>query len=137
MINANNNLTYGRGYVYRIQYHIVWCVKYRREVLYNDIEKTLFDTIAETASECGFQVDTMECMPDHVHLLISCTPQHFIPTIIKILKGNTARRLFIKHPELKAKLWDGHLWNPSYFVATISENTTKQIEEYINNQKIK
>ena len=23
----------GRGYVYSIQYHIVWCVKYRRDVL--------------------------------------------------------------------------------------------------------
>ncbi|MDM0450303.1 IS200/IS605 family transposase, partial [Clostridium perfringens] len=23
----------GRGYVYCIQYHIVWCVKYRRKVL--------------------------------------------------------------------------------------------------------
>ena len=22
----------GRGYVYSIQYHIVWCVKYRRDV---------------------------------------------------------------------------------------------------------
>lgn len=34
-------LTYGRGYVYSIQYHIVWCVKYRRKVLVGDIEKSL------------------------------------------------------------------------------------------------
>ena len=25
-----NDLTYGRGYVYSIQYHIVWCTKYLR-----------------------------------------------------------------------------------------------------------
>jgi putative transposase len=79
----------------------------------------------------------MECMPDHIHLLISCTPQHFIPTIVKILKGNTARHLFMHHPELKSKLWDGHLWNPSYFVATVSDNTAEQITEYIDHQKIK
>jgi len=24
---------HGRGYVYSIQYHIVWCVKYRHKVL--------------------------------------------------------------------------------------------------------
>ena len=24
---------YGRGYVYSIQYHIVWCVKYRHKIL--------------------------------------------------------------------------------------------------------
>ena len=28
-----NRLTYGRGYVYSLQYHIVWCTKYRRKVL--------------------------------------------------------------------------------------------------------
>ena len=32
------NINFGRGYVYSIQYHIVWCVKYRRKVLI-DVEK--------------------------------------------------------------------------------------------------
>lgn len=77
----------------------------------------------------------MECMPDHVHLLLDCSPQHYIPTVVKILKGNSARRLFILYPSLKDKLWDGHLWNPSYFVATVSERTSQQIEEYISHQK--
>lgn len=39
--------------------------------------------------------------------------------------------------ELKKKLWVGHLWNPSYFVATVSENTEEQIRKYIQNQKRK
>lgn len=128
-------LTYDRGSVYKIQYHIVWCVKYRRQVLSGEAETNLFDEIRRIADEYRFCIDTMECMPDHVHLLISCSPQHYIPTLIKVLKGNTARRLFIKRPELKLKLWGGHLWNPSYFIATVSENTAQQIEEYINNQK--
>ena len=28
-----NDMTYGRGYVYSLQYHIVWCTKYRKQVL--------------------------------------------------------------------------------------------------------
>lgn len=32
------NVTHGRGYVYAIQYHIVWCVKYRRKILTKEIE---------------------------------------------------------------------------------------------------
>jgi len=32
-------------------------------------------------------------------------------------------------------LWGGHLWNPSYFIATVSENTEEQIKSYIQNQK--
>ena len=38
---------------------------------------------------------------------------------------------------LKKKLHGGHLWNPSYFVATVSENTEEQIRKYIKNQKEK
>ena len=86
------NINFGRGYVYSIQYHIVWCVK-------------------------------------------QCSPQHFIPNILKIFKGISARKLFLKHPEIKNKLWNGHLWNPSYFVATVSENTEEQIKRYIQTQK--
>lgn len=136
-IKRNNGLTYGRGYVYKIQYHIVWCVKYRRQVIKDNIEEFFKKELRSTADELGVVIDAMECMPDHVHLLVSCTPQHYIPTIVKIFKGNTARRLFIHHPELKNSLWDGHLWNPSYFVATVSENTAEQVTEYINNQKTK
>ena len=46
------------------------------------------------------------------------------------VKGISARKLFLKHPEIKNKLWNGHLWNPSYFVATVSENTEEQIKRY-------
>ncbi|MDY2732562.1 MAG: transposase, partial [Erysipelotrichaceae bacterium] len=31
--------------------------------------------------------------------------------------------------------WGGHLWNPSYFVSTVSDRTLEQVQKYINNQK--
>lgn len=134
---TSSSITYGRGYAYRIQYHIVWCTKYRKCVLYDEIERDFLNEIRNVANDYGFVIEAMECMPDHIHILINCSPQHFIPTLVKLMKGNSARQLFIKHPNLKSKLWDGHLWNPSYFVATVSENTSRQIKEYINKQKVK
>lgn len=50
----------------------------------------------------------------------------------RILDGGI---LLKQYPELKKQLWGGHLWNPSYFVATVSENTEEQIRNYINSQK--
>ena len=58
--------------------------------------------------------------------------------MIKALKGVSARLLMKEFgEELKRKLWGSHLWNPSYFVATVSENTEEQIRKYIKNQKRK
>ena len=75
---------------------------------------------------------------DHIHLLIDCSPQHYIPNIIKALKGVSARLLFKQYGDtLKKQLYGGHLWSPSYFVSTVSENTEAQIRLYIQKQKIK
>ncbi|MBY2148952.1 transposase [Clostridioides difficile] len=36
---------------------------------------------------------------------------------------------------IDSRIMGRHFWNPSYFVATVSENTEEQIRKYINNQK--
>lgn len=133
----SNNVKSGRGYVYTIQYHIVWCTKYRAKVLKNEVDLTLKNLVNEIAQDYKFSIVSMETDSDHIHMLIDCSPQHYIPDLIKILKGKTARLLFLEYPELKQFLWGGHLWNPSYFIATVSENTREQIEHYIQNQKTK
>lgn len=128
----------GRGYIYAIQYHIVWCTKYRRKVLTPPIEKKLHNLFNQIASGSGFVIEEINGELDHIHLLINCSPQHYIPNMIKALKGVSARLLMKQYGNmLKRSLWGGHLWNPSYFVATVSENTEKQIRKYIQNQKEK
>ena len=131
-------ITYGRGYVYVLEYHVVWCVKYRRKIITPEIEKDLISILHHIADENNFDILEVNTDLDHIHLLISCKPQHYIPNIIKAMKGVSARLLMKKYGnELRDKLYKGHLWNPSYFIATVSENTENQIKEYIQKQKIK
>ena len=79
----------------------------------------------------------MEVMPDHIHLLVDCKPQFYISDMIKIMKGNLARQMFLVHPELKEELWGGHLWNPSYCAITVSDRSRDQVLAYIEGQKEK
>lgn len=131
-------VTHGRGYVYSIQYHIVWCVKYRYKIITEQIENRLIEILTKIADDNGFQILECNTDKDYIHLLVNCSPQHYIPDMIKALKGVSARLLMKEFgEELKRKLWGGHLWNPSYFVATVSENTEEQIRKYIQNQKRK
>lgn len=131
------NVYHGRGYIYCIEYHIVWCVKYRRKVLTNKIENSLIEILNKIAEDNNFKILEINGDLDHIHLLIECSPQHYIPNILKALKGVSARLLMKEFPSIKGKLWGGHLWNPSYFVATVSENTEEQIRNYIQSQKEK
>ena len=91
----------------------------------------------ELAEEYRFQILAIEVMPDHIHLLLDCKPQFFISDMIKIMKGNLARQLFLSHPELKQELWGGHLWNPSYCAVTVSDRSREQVLAYIEGQKEK
>ena len=120
IFNINeNDLSYDMGYVYSLQYHLVWCTKYRKKVLKDGIDTECKEMLQDFAASTlvtylKFQILTMEVMPDHIHLLVDCKPQFFSSDMIKIMKGNLVRRMFLVHPELKKELWGGHLWNPSY-----------------------
>ena len=129
---------HGRGYIYSLQYHVVWCVKYRRKVITEQIEKSLFEILTKIAQDNKFRIWEFNTDKDHVHLLIDCSPQNYIPSMLKALKGVSARLLMKQYGnELRKQLWGGHLWNPSYFIATVSENTEQQVRDYIKSQKEK
>jgi len=92
--------------------------------------------LRKIAEDNNFKITEINGEADHIHLLVECSPQYFIPDMLKALKGVSARLLMKEFgDELKKKLWGGHLWNPSYFIATVSENTKSQIKDYIGRQK--
>ena len=73
IFNINNNeLSYGRGYVYSLQYPLVWCTKYRKKVLKDGIDAECKEMLYDLAEEYRFQILAMEVMPDHIHLLVDC-----------------------------------------------------------------
>jgi putative transposase len=68
----------------------------------------LKEIIEGIANDNNFTIEEMETDLDHIHLLINCSPQHYIPNLYKSLSYVSARLLFKEFPELKNKLWGGH-----------------------------
>ncbi|OON97547.1 MAG: transposase [Epulopiscium sp. Nele67-Bin005] len=124
----------GRGCIYYIQYHIVWCVKFRQQLLVDEVESCLKEIFLKIAQDNNFEIVEINIYQDYIYLVVMCSPQHQIPNLLRALKGISARILFTKCPNLKILLQDAHLWNSSYFVATTSENIKNQIKDYINSQ---
>ena len=121
--------------VYNINYHFVFCPKYRKPILVGKIEEFLTECLNTITTTKGWDILEMEVMPDHVHIFISAKPEFSPVMIIKVLKGVTSLRLFKKYPELKEELWGGHLWSPSYYVGTAGSISAETIRKYIQNQK--
>lgn len=119
--------------VFNINYHIVWCPKYRKSILIDDVANFLVDQLKTIADSREWQVLEMEVMPDHIHLFISAQPFVSPTDIVKVLKGVTAKRIFEKFPNLKKQeFWGSGLWSPSYYVGTAGYVTAEIIKKYID-----
>lgn len=135
-ICMENKYTHARTCVYNINYHIVWCVKYRRKVLSADISNRLIELLKAVGNEKGFSV--VECKVgenDHVHCFVSAPPKISVTQIVKYLKGISGNQLFREYPQLRKSLWKGQLWNGSYFCETVGSTSEENILRYIERQK--
>ena len=124
-------IVYDRNCVYRTAYHVVWCPKYRKSILIGSIADETKRVIEGICLERNWPVLALEVQPDHIHLFVSIPPSTSVADATKILKGSTARKLFVKFPELKKQLCGGHLWSPSYYVGTAGNVSSETIQKYI------
>lgn len=125
---SNNNI------VYNCQYHVIWCVKYRRKVLLDSVEIRLKQILEEVAVDLRCDIEEMETDKDHIHLLISCDPQFGIHKVVKMMKGRSSRFLRQEFPHLKSRI--PSLWTNSYFVATVGGAPLSVIKQYIKDQQL-
>ena len=113
-------------------YHVVWCPKYRRKVLIEQIAKRLEQIMREVCKEHQAEVLSVEIMPDHVHLLVEVDPQFGIHRLVKLVKGRSSRYLRQEYSSLTTRL--PTLWTNSYFVSTVGGAPLSVIKQYIEKQ---
>jgi putative transposase len=123
----------GKHVVYNLGYHIIWCPKYRRSVLTEEIAVRLKELLLEKSSEEGWEIVELEVMPDHVHIFVKVQPSDAPITIASRLKGYTSFKLRSEFPVLKKKL--PTLWTRSFFVESVGCISEETIKKYIINQK--
>ena len=121
---------------YLVQYHLIWCPKFRFNVLKEDVEISLKETFVSISHRYNFGIIEMEVMPDHIHLFISAKPTVAPVDIVRTLKSISAIELFKKHPKLKQFYGRcGSLWSKGYFVSTIGKVSAETVKKYIAEQK--
>jgi putative transposase len=134
---VNYELESGSHSTYLLTYHLVWCVKYRHQVLTTQIGDRLKEMVEVLLREAECSTIAIETEVDHIQVVFRAKPKHQLSKIINSVKGVTARRLFQEFPTLKNRLWRGHLWGPSYFLVTVGGAPLDVIKRYIETQRVK
>jgi putative transposase len=121
--------------VFDIKYHLVWITKYRYKILKGRVAERARDLIRQTCEARGIVIVRGAVSGDHVHMLVSGTPELSPAKMVQYIKGRSSRRLQDEFPELRKRYWGQHLWARGYFCATVGAVDEKTIREYIENQK--
>ena len=118
---------------WRCQYHIVFAPKFRRIVIFKEIQADIGKILRQLCQQKGVEIIEAYMCPDHVHMLLSIPPKHSVSQIMGYLKGKSSLMIFDRHANLKYKYGNRHFWARGYYVDTVGRNK-KQIQEYIKNQ---
>ncbi len=115
------------------KYHIVFALKYRRQVIYGKIRTDIGQILRKLCEYKGVEIVEAEACPDHIHMLVSIPPKYSISQIIGYLKEKNSLMIFDRHANLKYKHCNGQFWCKGYYVDIVGRNK-KAIQEYIKKQ---
>ena len=121
------------GSVFSLKYHLVWCPKYRRKVLTAEVASDLLALLYQKAAELDVKIESVEIMPDHVHLFIESDPTEAPQRLANQFKGCPSRILRLKHPHLRSRL--PSLWSRSYYAGSVGQVPEEAVKQYIEARK--
>lgn len=122
--------------VYCIKYHLMFCVKYRKDLFLEDKYLLCFkDILQEIAKRYYLTFETVGIDEDHIHTLMQSAPKYSPSHLVQMIKSITAKQLFKRFPELKEELWGGEFWSDGGYIGTVGEGVNADIiRNYIKKQ---
>ena len=130
---AHERWTTSNKAVSHLGYHLIWCTKYRRKVLVDRAADRVKELLTEKAATLGLTIETMEVMPDHVHLFVKAQPIHSPHYLVQQLKGTTSFHLRSEFPSLTSRL--PTLWTRSYYCVSVGHIFAATIARSSEDQK--
>lgn len=128
-----NIYKYTKTTVSLINYHFVFCPRYRRKIfLIPGVEDAFKKEAISVCQKNNIDILAMECHVDHVHIFVSVLPQMPIPEIMHLIKGTTTSALRTQFTELSKMK---SLWTRSYFVSTAENVSSETIKCYVDTQR--
>ncbi|ACT33673.1 transposase (plasmid) [Clostridium botulinum D str. 1873] len=123
--------------VFLLHYHLVLVIKYRREVINNDISTRLKEIFEKISPNYNIIIEKWEHDNNHVHVLFKAHPNSELSKFINAYKSASSRLIKKEFPQIRQKLWKEYFWSRSYCLLTTGGSPIEVIKKYIENQGTK
>ena len=123
--------------LYECKYHLIFCPKYRHQILKDEIKEFLKREIIKLlAHKEGIEIIEMNVQAEHIHLVVWIPPKYAVSDVMGYLKGKLAIRMFQRYEKLGKQFWGRHLWSRGYCVSTVGIDE-ERIRQYVRWQEAK
>lgn len=120
--------------VFSITYHVIFCVKYRRQVIDDKISLRLKEIFLKIGINYQITLIEWEHNKDHVHMIIKATPKTELSKFINAYKSASSRLIKKEFPDIKKHLWKEFFWSRSFLVLSVGGAPIEIVKQYIQNQ---
>ena len=122
---------------YRIRYHMVFVLKYRKNLIDDDIFEVLKETLDGITKRYFLNFHAVGTDKNHLHILVHDSPKYAPSDIMRICKSITEKRIFKAFPRIKEFLWGGSFWGEGGHIDTVGDGyDVKAMKEYIKKQGV-
>lgn len=127
----------GSHVVYKINLHIVFVTKYRREVLTQPMLDRIPDILSRVLTPNNSSLIEFGGEPDRIHMLVDLHPSNHISNLVGSMKSATSRVLRNEFGEEIRKFYWGpkaKLWHDSKCIVSCGGAPLDIVKEYVANQ---
>ena len=120
---------------FRIRYHMVFVVKYRKDLITEEIFQYFKEIFIGITQRYYLNFHAIGQDEDHLHILVESRPRYSPSEIMQICKSISAKEIFKKFPKVKEQLWGGHFWTEGGHIDTVGDGYGEEkMKQYIKNQ---
>ena len=120
--------------VFKLYYHLILVVKYRKKVFNDDICNYASERFKTIGEKYSIKLEEFNHDKDHVHVLFRAHPNTDLSKFINAYKSSTSRMIKKEYPHVKEQLWKSMFWTKSYCLLTSGGVTSEVIRKYIETQ---
>lgn len=120
--------------VFKLNYHLILVVKYRKKVIDDTISNRLKQIFENIAPNYYITLKEWNHDRDHVHVLLTAKPNTELSKFINAYKSASSRRIKNEFPNMKQQLWKQYFWSQSYCLLTVGGAPLEVLKKYIKSQ---
>jgi putative transposase len=120
---------------YRIRYHMVFVVKYRKNLITEEVFEYMKNVCKGIQERYFIWFEAIGHENNHIHIVVEAAPRYSPSRIIQICKSILAKQIFKRFPKIRDELWGGEFWTDGGHVDTVGDGRAlTAVKNYVLNQ---